>query len=147
MNNHAVSDLIGCSLQRWYRSVAEWSGPSGGTAEGCIECRASDFAAFDRLGQWPHELVHCLVDTLEQATRHLAISLHEDQHGSIQGNHTRAPCSHCVDDARSTVAAAAADHTRDLIDVVTECVLPRLAVYVELNADLVISAVTHGDWD
>ncbi|MGV8858012.1 hypothetical protein [Rhodoglobus sp.] len=146
MNRHAVNDLIECSLQRWYRLVSEWRSPEAGTAAGCVNCRASEFAAFDRRGHWPHDLVHSLVETLELVSMQLAVALHEDRHCTGVGGRATLPCRSCIDEARSTVSERAHRQSQDIADVINECALPRLAAYVEKNTNLVINAATRGEW-
>lgn len=146
MNRHAVNDLIECSLQRWYRTVSEWRSPVGGTATGCVACRASEFAVFDREGHWPHDLLHSLVETLELVSMQLAVALHEDRHCTGESGRATAPCDTCVAEAHSTVSARAHRHGQDVVDVVNQCAMPRLAAYVEKNANLALNAATRGEW-
>lgn len=146
MNRHALNDLIECSLQRWYRSVSEWRSPAGGTKAGCVRCRESEFAAFDRSGHWPHDLIHSLVATLELAMTQLAVALHEEQHPRDDSCRSAEPCSSCIDSARATVRACASRHAQDIADVINECAMPRLAVYVEMNTNLALNAATRGEW-
>lgn len=146
MNRHAVNDLIDCSLQRWYRLVSEWRQPAAGTEAGCVVCRDSDFSAFDRAGHWPHDLFHAFVETLELVTFQLAVALHEERHCRGEDARSTRPCSPCLSAARSTVQACAHRHAQDISDVITECALPRLAVYVEKNINLALNAATRGEW-
>ncbi|MBH0116449.1 hypothetical protein I6E52_06275 [Salinibacterium sp. NG253] len=146
MNRHAVNDLIDCSLHRWYRMVSEWRSPAPGTEAGCVTCRESEFAAVDRRGQWPHDLIHSFVETLEVVTFQLAVSLHEERHCPGTDARSTKPCPTCVAAARSTVQACAHRHAQDIADVMTECALPRLAVYVEKNINLALNAATRGEW-
>lgn len=146
MNLHAVNDLIECSLQRWYRMVSEWRTPSGGTATGCSRCRASEFAAFDFSWQWPHDLLHALVQSLETVSTQLAASLHEERHCADENGRTTTSCGDCIADARSRVRASASRHTGDIADVIDECAMPRMAVYVEMNINLALNAATRGEW-
>ena len=146
MNRHAVNDLVDCSLQRWYRLVSEWREPALGTEAGCVECRHSDFAAFDHLSQWPHDLIHSFVETLELVTFQLAVALHEEQHYRGEGSRSGKPCLNCITAARSAVQACAHRHAQDVSDVISECALPRLAAYVERNINLALNAATRGEW-
>ncbi len=146
MNRHAVNDLIDCSLLRWYRRVSEWRSPVGATATGCVACRASDFAVFDRRGHWPHDLLHGLVETLDLVSLQLAIEVHEERHCANEYGRSTAPCEPCLRAARSTVAACAHRHAQDITDVVDECAMPRFAAYVEMNTNLALNAATRGEW-
>jgi len=146
MNRHAVNDLIDCSLQRWYRLVAEWRQPAAGTSRGCVACRNSEFSAFDRGGQWPHDLLHAFVETLELVTFQLAVALHEERHSHRDGARSTRPCPTCLSAARSTVQACAYRHAQDISDVIAECALPRLDAYVQKNIDLALNAATRGEW-
>lgn len=146
MNRHAVNDLIECSLQRWYRLVSEWRSPETGTATGCVSCRASEFAVFDRSGHWPHELIHGLVETLDLVSLQLASALHEERHCAKERGCSTAPCQTCIAAARSTVNANAHRRGKDITDVINECAMPRFAVYVEMNTNLALNAATRGEW-
>lgn len=146
MNRFAVNDLIECSLQRWYRIVSEWRTPAGGTETGCVSCRASEFAAIDSFGHWPHDLIHSLVGTLELATTQLAVAFHDERHFYDGDGRSTTPCSACRDSARTTVRACARRHRKDIADVISECAMPRLAVYVEMNTNLALNAATRGEW-
>lgn len=146
MNRHAVNDLVECSLQRWYRTVSQWRSPAGATPTGCVSCRSSDFGVFDRLGHWPHDLIHSLVETLDLVSIQLAVALHEERHCANDGGRSPAPCDTCSAEARSTVNACAHHHARDITDVIDECAMPRLAVYVEMNTNLALNAATRGEW-
>jgi len=146
MDRHAVNDLIDSSLQRWYGSVSEWRSPQLGTEAGCVSCRTSEFAAFDRHWQWPHELVHSFVEVLEVVTTQVATAIHEECQGYEAEADVALPCSDCVTAARSTVYACALRHTHDVADVINECAVPRLSSYVRKNIDLALEAATRGEW-
>ncbi|MGV8913696.1 MAG: hypothetical protein ACOH14_13875 [Rhodoglobus sp.] len=141
-----MNDLIECSLQRWYRLVSEWRSPKAGTATGCVSCRASEFAVFDRSGHWPHELIHGLVETLDLVSLQLASALHEERHSANEHGRSTAPCETCIAAARSTVNDSAHRHGKDITDVINECAMPRFAVYVEMNTNLALNAATRGEW-
>ncbi|QAV70266.1 hypothetical protein ESZ53_07315 [Salinibacterium sp. UTAS2018] len=146
MNRHAVNDLVDCSLQRWYRLVAEWRQPVSGTEAGCVSCRDSTFAAFDHSGQWPHDLIHSFVETLDVVTFQLAVSLHEERHCRGEDARSTKPCSGCFSTARATVHACAQRHAQDISDVISECAMPRLAAYIEKSINLALNAATRGEW-
>ncbi|WP_341952904.1 hypothetical protein [Salinibacterium sp. TMP30] len=146
MNRHSVNDLVECSLQRWYRTVSQWRRPVGGTPTGCVACRSSDFAVFDRLGHWPHDLIHSLVETLDLVSMQLAVALHEERHCANENGRATAPCNACIAQAQSTANSCAQRHAQDIADVVNECAMPRLAVYVEMNTNLALNAATRGEW-
>ena len=147
MNLHAVNDLIESSLQRWYRAVSEWRRPLSGTATGCVTCRGSEFAVFDRRGRWPHDLLHALVEILEVDSMRLARELHEERHCSADDTGSSAePCEPCIAEARATVIECARTHSQDIADVINECAMPRFAVYVEMNTNLALTAATRGEW-
>jgi hypothetical protein len=146
VNRVAINDLVECSIHRWYRTVSEWRGPIKESATGCVSCRASDFAGFDRLGHWPHDLVHTFVSSLEFVTTQLAVTLHEERHRSGEHGRYTPPCRSCAADARSVVTVSAQRHTYDIADVINECAMPRFAAYVEMNANLALNAATRGEW-
>lgn len=146
MNRHAVSDLVNCSLQGWYRLVSEWRAPEPGTEQGCVSCRESEFASFDSTGDWPHELIHALVERLEELSAKLALSLHEESHSGDSGRNALGSCENCHGAARTVVHSSAQRHATDISDVIEECAMPRLAAYVEKNINLVLSAATRGEW-
>jgi hypothetical protein len=146
VNRYAVNDLVECSLLRWYRIVSEWRTPAGGTEAGCVGCRSSDFAAIDSFGHWPHDLIHSLVGTLELAAAQLAVALHDERHSRDGEGRSATPCTACLECALTTVRACAQRHGKDITDVINECAMPRLAVYVEMNTNLALNAATRGEW-
>jgi len=146
VNRVAINDLVECSIHRWYRIVSEWRSPTKESATGCVSCRASDFASFDRLGHWPHDLVHTFVSSLEFVTTQLAVTLHEERHRAGAAGRSTPPCRTCTVEARSVVTASAQRHVHDIADVINECAMPRFAAYVEMNANLAINAATRGEW-
>ncbi|MGV8875877.1 MAG: hypothetical protein ACOH1K_00045 [Rhodoglobus sp.] len=149
MNRLAINDVIENSLAHWYRVVSEWRRPGEGTVAGCVGCRGSEFAAFDRLGEWPHDLTHSFVDTFELVSLQLAFSFHQDRHSSHDRDEiydSQISCESCLIAAHSTVHAFLTEREGDIVDVVAQCALPRLAAYVAKTADLAVNAARSGEW-
>ena len=115
MNRPAIDDLLGSILSTWYESVAEWMPPGQLSAATCTSCRASLLGSVVELAAWPHDLMHQLSASLDSAIETIA----ETQP---------------VDAARDHVQAHLMGQTSDLMDVLNECVTPRLDDWISAQA-------------
>lgn len=129
MNRPAIDDLLGSILSTWYESVAEWTPPGQLSADTCTECRATALADTVDLSEWPHDLMHQLATSLEAAIVIIADSLETETDPKVVGkrdahlDECEQPLELCV---RDYVARETARWSADLLDVLTECVTPRL---------------------
>lgn len=134
MNRSAIRDLLGSVLSAWCRSVAEWTPPGALSSEQCGTCHASLAAQTLDFSAWPHGLVHELATSIETTIAQISESIAED--AMVEGSRP----TFSADDRRGQslrqfVLAVVVEHSADMVDVLTECVEPRLDVYVRGEAD------------
>lgn len=115
MNRPAIDDLLGAILSGWYQSVAEWTPPGLTSGRTCQSCRQSVLASAIDIGDWPHELVHQLADLLESA--------------ALQAFDSLAKPSTSFQSVRDHIGERVRFHTPDLLDVLTECAVPRIEAW------------------
>ncbi len=119
MNRTAIHDLLCGILSGWYESVADWTPPGQGSRRTCVACRDSLLSGVIPTAEWPHDLMHQLAESFESA----ALQIFD----SIEVN----PVDACEDGAslecvRTHVAAYLRTHAVDILDVLDECVTPRV---------------------
>lgn len=137
MNRPAIHDLLDTLLSTWYHKAAAWAPPGRLSSETCTLCHTSTVAEVIDIAEWPHDLIHDLVTAIDRAIIEISESFSDE-------------CPETpVDDARVLCAFTAvrtklADHADDLVDVLTECVEPKLTHYVYWQSDLVMGKV--GAW-
>lgn len=137
MNRPAIDDLLGSILSTWYESVAEWMPPGQLSAVTCISCRSSALAAVITVGEWPHELMHQLASAYDEAIIIVTESLETETETEIVAKrdaHAREcplPIGECV---RQHVTSEIASQATDLLDVLNECVTPRLDDWISSQA-------------
>lgn len=134
MNRSAIRDLLGSVLSTWCRSVAEWTPPGALSGEQCSTCHASLAGRALDLSAWPHGLVHELVTSIETTIWQVSESIAED--AMFEGSRP----TFSIDDRRGQslrqfVLAVVMEHRADMVDVLTQCVEPRLDAYVREEAE------------
>lgn len=113
MNRPAIEDLLGGILSAWYESIAEWMPPGQSQPDLCPTCRTSLLADAIDVDAWPHDLVHQLATTLESMSLQAYDSLVITKDRSYES-------------VREYVAERIRSHAADLVDVLHECVEPRI---------------------
>ena len=126
MNSRAIDDLLGTILTQWYGAVALWEAPGMLTDGTCTRCRSSLVTAAIDVTAWPHDLIHRLDTELHAAITHVGASIEEEGAGGLKADHRG---------ARQLVGLALVDHADDLLDVLNECVAPKLDRYVALELE------------
>lgn len=126
MNSRAIDDLLGTILTQWYGTVALWQAPGVLSDATCDPCRSSLVSAALDVSQWPHDLLHRLDSDLDDAATLIGESLAEDETGCASADHQ------C---ARELLRDALVAHSDDLLDVLTECVSPKLDRFVGLEVE------------
>lgn len=126
MNSRAIDDLLGTILTQWYGAAALWEAPGALTDATCAPCTSSLVASAIDVTAWPHDLIHRLDSELHTVVTHVSASIAEEETGCPAGDHR------C---AQELVSAALVDHADDLLDVLMECVAPKLDRYVGLELE------------
>ncbi len=115
MNRSAIDDLLHTTLSRWYESLADWAPPGRLSAATCTSCHRSPLAQHLEVEEWPHDLVHQLVALLG------------DLHGQVSSS---VPDGAARDRALGHLRARIREHSCDVLDVLVECVEPRVQAWV-----------------
>lgn len=126
MNRSAIDDLVGSIVCNWYGSAAQWNPPGRLDAHTCQSCPTAIVASVIDVAVWPHELMHDLTAALERAAAEIAASLESDP------DHW--PSADVAGDAQIRVRDSIVQHREDILDVLTQCVEPRLENW--LHAEL-----------
>ena len=134
MNRTAIDDLLGGILSGWCESVADWAPPGQGSSHTCMTCPASILASEMDVTAWPHEVMHELAASLDIAADE--IYLHLDEQAIDGVNYGSSP--DCV---RRYVADTVRARLDDLVDVLVECVEPRLVDFTAREVERVLARV------
>lgn len=124
MNPRAIDDLLCTVLSTFYRSAAAWMPPGRLSDHTCTICATSLLSEAVEVGRWPHELMHDLARSLETVAAQIADAYDDEE-----------PNPDAVDGfaAIAVVRAAIAEHSADILDVLRECVEPRLEEYLAVE--------------
>lgn len=122
MNRTAIDDLLRGIVSGWYESAADWTPPGQLSGATCGACDDTLLAQVIEVRRWPHDLMHQLAADLESASLHILDARHDRD----------APVADpsALDDVRAYVAGAIARQVDDILDVLEQCVSPRLDDYV-----------------
>ena len=134
MNRLAIDDLLGSILSSWFESAAEWTPPGQGSTHTCTTCSTSILAGVMDAAAWPHEVMHQLAASLDVAAEEIYEHLDEQPIDECDYGSSR----ECV---RRYVSDTAGARLADIIDVLVECVEPRLADFVANEVDRVLARV------
>lgn len=144
MNEAAIHDLLGTVLSGWYRSVAEWSPPGLLSGQHCQTCPSSLVARVIDVTPWPHDLVHQLAASLDIVVDQIAESVEEDAYAEGAPRHLRvAPEGSRLPHVRRLVLATIAENSADMLDVIRECVEPRLEAYLRSETERGLRELTR----
>jgi hypothetical protein len=132
----AIADYLGTVLLTWYRYAADWSPPGRMSAEVCLLCLESPFARLFDVERWPHDVVHQLVTSLATAADEICASIAEDQRADLEpGSESeleeRMRLRAISREVEHMVIRSIAAQAGDILDVMRECVTPRVDRYVE----------------
>lgn len=131
MQAPAIDDHVSTKVYAWYTVVAEWMPPGQGFTGICLQCRESTLADTIDLGQWPHDVVHPLVEAL-------AVAIADVQHSFCEESQATSESSAAV--ARRAVSEALSRHADDIADVLEQCLSERLQAYLTRE-------VESADWE
>jgi len=134
VNRPAIDDLMDTLLSTWYHKVAAWVPPGRLSGETCTLCRTSTVADVIDIAGWPHDLIHELVTAVDRAIIEISESFADDGVEAL-------PDASVVPCAMAAVHATIAEHADDLVDVLTECVEPKVSEYVSAQSDRVVSSM------
>ncbi len=123
MNPRAIDDLLSTVLSAFYRSAAAWT-PPGRVSEGtCTNCSSSLLSELIDTWRWPHDLMHDLASSLTALVGQIAES-------SVDADRPRPPEPDDLALAAASVRRALAPYRIDILDVLIQCVEPRLDAYL-----------------
>ncbi len=134
MNPPAIRDLMDTLLSAWYHKAAAWAPPGRLSSDTCSHCPHSMLADFIDVAVWPHDLMHELVTSLDTGVSEISEGLFGE---GLETLSEEARMALAVAAVRSTLT----EHADDLVDVLTECVEPRLSAYVSGQRDVVVGSV------
>ena len=139
--NPTLSSFVETLLTDWYSTAARWSAPGNSSPVGCAQCEVSPFRRLPGLAEWPHDVIHPLVASLEGAVLEVQRSLEElDAELALAGAIEPDPERRAVyaRHALKLVYATAMLNVEDILDVLENCVGPAIEEYVarELRAGL-----------
>jgi len=134
VNPPEIRDLMDTLLSAWYHKAASWAPPGRLSGDTCSLCPDSLLAEHIDVAVWPHDLMHELVTALDTGVTEISESFLGDGPG-IPSEASRVALA--VAAVRSTLT----EHADDLVDVLTECVEPRLSAYVSGQRDVVMGCV------
>lgn len=124
MNRTAIHDLLCGILSGWYESVAEWTPPGQGSRLTCVTCRENVLSGVIPTAEWPHDLMHQLGEAFETAALQIFDSIDTNPVDACEEGAS-------LDCVRSHVAVYIGKHADDILDVLEQCVSPRIDEYAE----------------
>ncbi len=130
MNRSAIDDLLGGILSGWYESVADWVPPGHASARTCTTCGSSILADVVDVADWPHDLMHQLAGAVETAFLQILDSLVPPPVASY-------------DAVRRFMVDWLGGNSDDLLDVLRECVAPKLDEWVASELERAFATVDH----
>ena len=134
MQAPAIDDHVSTKLYSWYTVVSEWEPPGEGFEGVCAECADSALACSVDITAWPHDVMHQLATSLDIAAEEIHAHLGEQPIDDCNYGSSRECVHRYVVD---TVTAKLAD----LLDVLVECVEPRLADFTSREVERVLARV------
>jgi len=141
VNRPAIDDLLGSILSAWYESVAEWMPPGQLSTDTCSTCPESVLAQAITVADWPHDLMHQLATEIETAIAIIAESLmtETDEYVIAKIQEHRAVCSKDIPGCtKEFVGRELVSWSDDLIDVLSECVTPRIDEWISGSFERVV---------
>ncbi|MEQ1736289.1 MAG: hypothetical protein ABL886_07800 [Rhodoglobus sp.] len=123
MNPRAIDDLLSTMLAGFYRSAAAWTPPGRLSDRTCVTCSTSLLSEAIDTWRWPHDLMHDLTTSLTTVVAQIADSFADADQCGLSPGEAELP-------AVVLVRSALAQHRLDVLDVLAECVEPRLDAYV-----------------
>ncbi len=137
--NPTLSSFVETLVTDWYSTAARWTPPGNSSPVGCAQCEISPFLRLPGLVEWPHDVIHPLVEVLEDAVLQVQRSL-EELDADIAGAVAPDPARRAAygRHALKLVYATAMLNADDILDVLENCVGPAIEDYVahELAAGL-----------
>lgn len=122
MNRTAIDDLLCGIVSGWYESVADWAPPGQTSGLTCAACGHTLLAQVIDVREWPHDLMHQFAAELESASLHILDARHAS---GDAGDGVVA-----LEEVRAYVAETITHQLDDILDVLEQCVTPRLDAYV-----------------
>jgi hypothetical protein len=145
--NRALSDLLESTLDSWYGYLSTWQPPGTTGWQVCELCTSSPYSTVIGLSDWPHDVGHVLVRTLTTAADHVFDSLEDLSENrwrpSTNGREPTVVELAARRDALERhatllVLKGVARHTDSMVNVLEECVTPRLERYLAVECELLI---------
>jgi hypothetical protein len=148
--NRALSDLLESTLDGWYGYLSTWQPPGTTGWQVCELCTTSPYSTVIGLSEWPHDVGHVLVRNLTAAADRVFDSLEdlsEDRwRPSLDGREPTivelAARRDALERHATLLVLKGVDrHAASMIDVLEECVSPRLERYLAVESELLIKAL------
>ena len=117
MNETATADFLGTTLTDWYASVAAWDSGSTSGPTTCAACEESMLTRVVRPQEWPHELVHALMNSIGAVISQVARSLDEES----ASDDWETQFANAIR-AEELVSGVLEHSRRDINDVLEQCV-------------------------
>jgi len=125
MHQLPLDEILGATLESWYARVTEWVPPGVAIDGQCADCATSAAAATLSNRLWPHSIVHELTIALAVLEKQLSESLAEDRLEWV-GNSSVAVSI----EVRALLADRVSAAQGDIVDVLEQCLQPRLDAWV-----------------
>jgi len=135
MHQLPLDEIVGAALESWYARVAGWSPPGSAIDRHCAECGSSPAATILENQLWPHSIVHELTVVLAILERQLSESVAEDR--LERARHSSVAVSIEV---RAVLAARVLAVQEDIVDVLEQCLRPRLDAWVAGQVEACLDA-------
>jgi len=136
MHQIPLDEILGATLESWYARVAEWVPPGVAIDGQCADCATSPAAATLSNRLWPHSIVHELTLALAVLERQLSESLAEDRL-EWAGNSSVAVST----EVRAVLADRVSAAQEDIVDVLEQCLQPRLEAWVARELATCLDAI------
>ena len=136
MHELPLDQFFEATLESWYARVAEWVPPGIASVGHCADCATSPAAATLSNRLWPHSIVHELTVALAILERQLSESLVEDRLGWA-GNSPVAVST----EIRAILADRVSAAQGDIVDVLEQCLQPRLDAWVSSQLEMCLDAI------
>jgi hypothetical protein len=121
VNRTAIDDLLCGIVSGWYESVADWTPPGQTSGATCAACGDTLLARVIDMRMWPHDLMHQFAAELESAAVQIL---------DVRQEYGTTDAAAGLEEVRAHIAETVARQTDDILDVLEQCVTPRLDDYV-----------------
>ncbi|MCY7411760.1 MAG: hypothetical protein LH471_01770 [Salinibacterium sp.] len=136
MHQLPLDEILGAALETWYARVTEWVPPGIAIDRLCTECDSSTAATILENHLWPHSIVHELTVVLAILERQLSESVAEDRLERARSSSVAVSV-----EVRAVLAARVLAAREDIVDVLEQCLRPRLDAWVAGQVEACLDAI------